>query len=124
MLLLCVNLDGLEQKINRELLIVNALKDQLISLEGSQTFDKFDLAKQTQVLKIIASAFNLEASAFKSNKKGDVYVIRGNTKNIVLLAYKLNKIISNKGLRAQVRALIITGNVGVLEVHVFGVDND
>jgi hypothetical protein len=44
-------------------------------------------------------------SAFKANKKGFVYAIKGETNDIILLAYKINKSINNNISTASNRFL-------------------
>jgi hypothetical protein len=46
-------------------------------------------------------------SAFEANKKGFVYAIKGETNDIILLAYKINKSINNNTIKAQIVRLVV-----------------
>jgi hypothetical protein len=121
-----INSPALAQKINQEKATIDDLKHQLDNLsKRNETADKFDLSKQTRLLRIITSAFtNLKTNAFESNHKGLVYAISGDSTTLVLLAYKINKAISSGLIKAQVKSVLINNGGAVLKVQIFGVDVD
>jgi hypothetical protein len=53
-----------------------------------------------------------------------VYAIKGETNDIILLAYKINKSINNNTIKAQTQELLIQGDSSALKVQIFGVNND
>jgi hypothetical protein len=57
----------------------------------------------------------------KANKKGFVYAIKGETNDIILLAYKINKSINNNTIKARTQELLIQGDSSALKVQIFGV---
>jgi cell division protein FtsL len=121
-----LNSPALAQKINQEKATIDDLKHQLDKLsKRNETADKFDLSKQTRLLRIITSAFdNLKTNAFESNHKGLVYAISGESTTIALLAYKINKAISSGLIKAQVKSVLINNGGAVLKVQIFGVNVD
>lgn len=121
-----INSPALVQKINQEKILIDDLKQQLNALsKHKQTADKFNLSKQARLLRIIISAFdNLTINAFESNHKGLVYAISGDSTSITLLAFKLNKAISNNRIKAQLKSVLINKGGAVLKVQVFGVNVD
>jgi hypothetical protein len=121
-----INSPDLVQKINQEKILIDDLKHQLNNrLKRNETADKFNLSKQARLLRIITSAFdNLKTNAFESNHKGLVYAISGDSTTLTLLAYKINKAISNGMIKAQVKSVLINKGGAVLKVQIFGVNVD
>ncbi|CAC9437685.1 hypothetical protein BSPLISOX_762 [uncultured Gammaproteobacteria bacterium] len=116
----------LKQKISAEEVVANNLQERLIILKNLfEAVDKFDLTEQVLNFKIIISVFDgIRMSAFEANKKGFVYAIKGETNDIILLAYKINKSINNNTIKAQTQELLIQGDSSALKVQIFGVNND
>jgi hypothetical protein len=119
-----VDLDVLKQKINLVEDTARSLNIELNSLEEVQTFDKFDLAKQSQVFKNIVSVFGVKTTINAKVKKGIEYIVIGSTDVVAMIAYKINKAIESNTLKAEVKNLLINGNQSVLKVQIFGVDNE
>ena len=121
-----INSLDLVQKINQEKATIDDLKQQLDKLSKfNETADKFDLSKQARLLRIMISAFdNLKTNAFESNHKGLVYAISGDSTTLALLAFKLNKAISSRLIKAQLKSVLINKSSAVLKVQVFGVNVD
>jgi len=121
-----INSSALTQKIIQEKILIDDLKQQLNTLsKRNQTADKFNLSKQARLLRIITSAFDkLKTNAFKSNHKGLVYAISGESTTIALLAYKINKAISNNMIKAHLKSVLINKGGAVLKVQIFGVNVD
>ncbi len=121
-----ISLPYLKQKINAETAVAGNLQKQLAILKNLfETVDKFDLTEQVVNFKIIVSVFNdVKVSPFETNEKDFVYAISGETNAIILLAYKINKAISNNVIKAQTQNLLIQGDTSVLKVQIFGVIND
>jgi hypothetical protein len=99
----------LKQKISAEEVVANNLQERLIVLKNLfEAVDKFDLTEQVLNFKIIISVFDgIRMSAFEANKKGFVYAIKGETNDIILLAYKINKSINNNTIKAQTQELFL-----------------
>ena len=121
-----INSPDLVQKIIQEKASIDDLKQQLDKLsKRNETADKFNLSKQTRLLRIMISAFdNVKTNAFESNHKGLVYAISGDSTTIALLAFKLNKAISSGLIKAQVKSVLINNGGAVLKVQIFGVNVD
>ncbi len=121
-----INSPDLVQKIIQEKSLIDDLKQQLNTLsKRNETADKFNLSKQARLLRIMISAFdNLTINAFESNHKGLVYAISGDSTTIALLAFKLNKAISSRLIKAQVKSVLINNGSAVLKVQIFGVNVD
>jgi len=53
-----------------------------------------------------------------------VYAISGESTTIALLAYKINKAISNNMIKAHLKSVLINKGGAVLKVQIFGVNVD
>lgn len=117
-----IDTPALTQKINQEKASIDNLKHKLSHVsKHKQTANGFALGKQARLLKMTTSVFaDLKTTVFKANNKGLVYLMSGNSKDVLLLAHKLNKAIGNNRIKAQLKSVLINKGGAVLKVQVFG----
>jgi len=102
------------------------LNKESLDLEKLITIDQFDLLKQIQTFKALMSMFdNLKSSAdFEENTNntlGQVFGVKGSLSSIVLLSYKVNNMIANGELKAQLTYLSIKNTDAALVLKIYGV---
>ena len=102
-----------------------SLNKELLLLEKLTTTDQFDLLEQIRTFKILISMFNnLKLSAdFEKNINnafGQIFGVRGEPSSIILLAYKLNNMIEDGELKAQLTDLSIKNKNAALVLKIYG----
>ena len=121
-----IDLNTLKLTISQEGNKHQALLNELNSIDLTNNVQSYNLNTQLQKLRLITLAVSdeLKIDKYKSNNKGRIYAISGNKRLIFLAAYKINQAVDLGTLMAKVEQILIKGDQAVIQLQLYGVNND